>query len=282
MFATTLHRRALVCSLWIVAVVLTAPLSISAQETTSEQKKVPKLTTEDVIRSRVASPEPDAAAKLATQTEPSQAAAPGTNRSEDKIDPEEAAWREKVAAARTRAKQAQRAAEEGELRINDLRNLLGTSGQSAKYRNETAADLDSAGKQLVVLRAEARDAAAALDALLGEGRSRGYTEASGPEAATPEGAPNEEYYKSKFAALTEDLRSAERQIELYDNRIKDLNERMNNPNVDRFTVSQFQQDRDEAQRKLDEATAARQSANQRLAELVEEARRVGVSTSVFR
>jgi hypothetical protein len=207
---------------------------------------------------------------------------------EAKVSAEEAAWRERVRQARERAEALQRAAEEGELRITQLRNDLNVSGQSARNRNQTAADLEQAGQQLSAVRTQARAAKDDLEQLLQYGKEQRHTEAEGPKATAGDGKPNEEYYRSKYNALREEVQTAERRIQLYENRVRDYQQRILNNSGnskrggDNFYTAQLQEDRDEAQRNLDEARTARDRASSSLEALLEEARRAGVAPGVFR
>jgi hypothetical protein len=266
----------------------------AAQQPAVSRQKSPRLTTDDVAR-----PQPPAEAKEAT-VKPAEAVKPGavetraveSKAAEAKVSPEESSWRERVTTIRKQAKQLERAAEEAELRITALRNELGVSGQSARYRNDTAAELDQAGQQLAALRAQARAAADDLAQLVEYGKQKGFTEA---EEAKPneEGKPNEQYYRTQFAKLTEALETAQRRIQLYDNRVRDLNQQISlngggkdksgrKTGGDSFFGLQLQKDREEAQQKLDEARSALAKAQTDLDTLRDEARRAGVPPGLFR
>jgi chromosome segregation ATPase len=267
--------------------------SVLGQQSQDPKKKSPRLTTDDVVRSKPtvevvdetseeasgakAGEEARAGAKPADASKP-----PAKSDTATKADPDLAAWRERVEQARERVKEAQREAEEGELRVTQLRNQLGGSGGTAKHRNETAAELEESGSRLRELRAEARTAEADLKELLEQGREKSFTEAPPAKATSESGEANQDYYKAKYAELNEKIQTADRQIQLYGNRIRELSERMNNPNVDRFSASQLQQDRDEANQKLQEAHEARTKAQNELDELQNEARRAGLPPGVFR
>jgi hypothetical protein len=212
--------------------------------------------------------------------------------SETKASPEESSWRDQVAKARDRAKELQRAAEEAELRITTLRNELGVSGQSSRYRNETAAELDQAGQRLATMQTQARAAADDLTQLVEYGRQKAFTEGAETKP-TEEGKPNESYYRTQFAKFTEALESAQRRIQLYDNRVRDLSQQMttnsggkdkagHRTGGDGYFGAQLQKDRDEAQQKLDEARTALTKAQTDLDALRDEARRAGVPPGVFR
>lgn len=287
-----LHQ--LTCALALTLVWLTTS---AAQQPAVGRQKSPRLTTDDVVRPRLeqASAESkDAALKSeeagkAGAVEP-KASQPGAN--ESKASPEESSWREQVGKARARAKELERAAEEAELRITALRNELGASGQSARYRNDTAAQLDQAGQQLSELRVQARTAASDLAQLVDYGKQKGFTESEEVKPAE-DGKPNELYYRTQFAKLTESLESAQRRIQLYDNRVRDLNQQLSTNSGgkdksgrktggDSFFAVQLQKDREEAQQKLDEARAALAKAQADLDALREEARRAGVPPGLFR
>ena len=262
---------ALIASALILFVV-----SASAQQPAASRKRVPTLTTDDVYAQRSAPATADATEDPASKT----AGAPANGKP---VSPEESAWRENVKNARERAKAADRAAEEAELRVTALRNQLGQSGQGPRDRNETATELDSAGQRVIELRAQARDAHESLDKLVEEGRAKGFTEAPEP-SASKDGKPNVDYYKTKFAELNEKLQTAERRVKLYDDRIREMNQRItiNSRTGDNYYIGQLQQLRADAQHDQDQARADLESAQRDLEALKEEARRAGVPPGVFR
>src|SRR2546426_5776504 len=169
------------------ALVLTMLLwltAAAAQQPATGRQKAPRLTTDDVVRppatqpsaeSREAEAKPEEAGKADPEPKAGQPKA-----TEVKVSDEESSWRERVGKARTRAKELERAAEEAELRITVLRNELGTSGQSARFRNDTAAELGQAGQRLTELRAQARSAADDAAQLIAYGKTKGFTESEGP------------------------------------------------------------------------------------------------------
>ena len=268
----------------------------NAQQPAVGRKKAPRLTTEDVIQPVTAQPaaespkaedanKPDAAKTDAAKTDGAKAE-DAKQPAEVKTSAEESAWRERASKARERAKALERAAEEAELRITELRNGLGVSGQSARYRNETAAELESAGQKLSDLRNQARAAKDDLNQLLEYGKENRFGESEGPKATSTDGKPNEDYYRARFAKLNEEAQSADRRIQLYENRVRDLQQHIllngGKKGGDNFYTAQLQQDKEEAQQSLDEARAARSQALSKLEQLMEEARRAGVPPGVFR
>lgn len=280
----------------ISALALTALLSFAAaaQQPAVGRQRSPRLTTDDVARPPAEQPAAESKEAVAKPEEAGKAAAvavaepkasqPKTG--EAKVSPEESEWRDRVSKARDRAKDLERAAEQAELQITALRNDLGKSGEGAKYRNETAAELDQAGQRLKELRTEARAAAEDLAELIEYGKQKGFTEDQGPKPTSDEGKPNEEYYRARLAKLTEAIEGAQRRIQLYENRVADVSQRIlmngGKNGGDNFFMMQLQQDREAAQEKLDEARAALTKAQTDLDTLKEEARRAGVAPGLFR
>ena len=284
------YALALTLLFWLTAAAVQQPKPV--------RQKAPRLTTDDVMPMPATQPSPEskeAAAKPedAAKADGAEAKSGQPKPTEVKVSDEEASWRDRVGKARNRAKELERAAEEAELRITQLRNDLGTSGQTARYRNETVAELDRASQRLSELRTQARAAAEDAAQLVEYGRQKGFTEAEGPKPTSEEGKPNEEYYRAQFAKLTEALESAQRRVHLYDNRVRDLNQQLTSNSGgkdksgrstggDSFFANQLLRDRDEAQQKLEEARAAQTQAQNDLYALREEARRAGVPPGLFR
>ena len=264
------------CSLALLLLFSSSAFSQQAQA----KKRVPMLTTEDVVRERPQNEVVQGPTAEGTKEATPPAGTKGA-KSDGKPDPEQAAWRSRVERARERAKAAQRSAEEAELRVNELRNRLGSSG-TAQSRNQTAAELDQMGQRVKELRAEARDAEADLQEALDQAKGKGFTEAAGPKPVAAGGRPNEDYYKTKFAKLNEAAQDAERRMQLYEIRVRDLTSRLNNTSGDRFSGGQVQQQLEEAQQQFTEARDARTRAQSDLDALLEEARRAGVPPGLFR
>lgn len=267
----------------LIAVLLLACLA-HAQQPAPARKRTPSLTTETILKP--AGQPASGAQSDAGKTGASGPTDPPPQTVDDKVTAEEQAWREQIANARDRVKAAERAAEEGELRITALRNQMATSGQTPQARNETAAELNQAGQQLNALRASAKAATEELAQLIEVGRLNKYSEARGPDPTLENGRANQDYYKSRHAALGEALQAAERRVQLYDDRVRDVSQRIlqtgGKDGGDNFYIAHLQQERQEAQQQLDEARAASVKARTDLDALKEEARRGGVPPGVFR
>jgi chromosome segregation ATPase len=275
--------------------ILTLPGAMfSNAQQTEVRKRTPRLTTDDVTSRPSQTTETpvvttEESAKKAGEALKSDSGKSGSTKSAgaakgdaDKTGADEQTWRGQVAKARERAESLERTAEEAELRTTSLRNDLGTSGQDTRQRNATAADLESAGQQLTEAKTQARAANAELKKLLDEGNSKGFTEAQGPKATSADGKANVAYYKGRYEKLLQTMRDAERRVQLYDNRVRSLNESLVNTNRDRFTGAQLEQDRNEAQDKADEARAALSKAQTDIENLMNEARAAGVPPGLFR
>lgn len=269
----------------LIAVLLLACLA-NAQQPAPARKRAPSMTTETMLRPAnepASESERDVRAGKPGDSVPAN---PAPQAGDDKVTADEQAWREQIANARDRMKATERAAEEGELRITALRNQLATSGQTPHARNETAAELNQAGQQLTALRAAAKAATEELARLVEVGRLNKYSEAPGPAPTLENGSANQEYYKSRYAALTEVLQTAERRVQLYDDRVRDVSQRIlqtgGKNGGDNFYLAHLQQERQEAQEQLEEARAALARVRSDLEALKEEARRAGVPPGVFR
>jgi hypothetical protein len=236
------------------------------------------MTSDDVVADRPARPAEVPAAGQPKSSEHGQTA------EDRKPSAGELSWREAIKAARKQAESTQRRAEEAEIRITDLRNQLSAPGQGAGDRNQTMSDLGTAGDTLRQQKAEAREAADALNKLLEEGRQKSYKEEDGPSSVSKNGQPNEDFYRSKFAELTKAQEDAERRVQLYQNKVNELNQSItgNARSGDNFFIGQLQEQRDEAQHNLEQAVEASQKAQQDIAALKEQARSSGVPPGVFR
>ncbi len=273
-------------SVMAFAVALLIAPDASAQQPATGRRRVPRMTSDDVLLPKSETTTDETSSETASAApEPGKKDSSAKSSGEEaKANPDEAAWRENVSKARDRAKTLERQAEDAELRVTALRNEMGMSGQGANHRNQVAADLDQAGELVKELRRQSRAASDDLEKLLEYGRRKGFTESEGPKAASDDGKPNAEYYRSRYSALTEELQTADRHIVLYENRVRDANQRITSNSVsgDNYYIAQLKQDRDEAQEKLDQARAERTKKQGEIETLMEEARRAGVPPGVFR
>ena len=270
------------------AFVLTLLLAVcAAAQQPAQRKRVPRMTSDDLTQPVASADE----TKDASADAKGEAGTPAAGKGDKKeVSADEAAWRERISQAREKAKAAERAAEEGELRVTSLRNELSVSGRSPQYRNQIAADLETAGQRLTDLRKQSSAANADLKELEAFGKDRGYSEAEGPKPTNDSGKANEEYYRAKFAEVSEEIATAERRVQLYADRVRDIQQRILNNGSggagksggDNFTLAQLQQEKEEAQRSLDDAKTAKTRATEKRDALLEEARRAGVPPGVFR
>ena len=269
-------------SFGLMLIALVATMA-AAQQPAVGRKKIPSLNTDDVVRPTTE--QPTESKPVAAKPEEIESASP-TKSAEAKTSAEEASWRDGVNKARDRAKELERTTEQTELRVTALRNDLGVSGQSARYRNDVAAEIQQTGQRLTDLREQSRRAAEDLTQLLDYGKEKGLREAEGPKATSDEGKPNEEFYRAQLSKLNEAIDSAQRHTQLYQNRLNDVSQRIlmngGKKGGDNFYMMQLQKDRDEAQSKLDESQAALAKAHSDLDALKEEARRAGITPDLFR
>ncbi|HEU4388377.1 MAG TPA: hypothetical protein VFV34_11310 [Blastocatellia bacterium] len=256
-----------------------------AQQQHQPPKRAPRLTTEDVVGERAAQRSVEVSAEEAAKGDTAKADSEAkTQPADDKASPDEIAWREKVRQAREKAKQAERAAEEAELHVNDVRNQLGATNQTTRERNDSAAELETAGQHLAELRRESITAKQDLEKVVEYGHEKHYSEAPEQKPAEGDQKGNEEHYRKRYAELTEKLETANRRLQMYENRIRELNQRMqnNSGSGDNFFLSTLQGEKDDAQVRLDEAREAYQKAQDDIEELKREAKNAGIAPGVFR
>jgi hypothetical protein len=251
------------------------------QEPPKGKKKVPTLTTEDVVRSRGSSEASRPPAEAAEEAKPVADAAPPVK---PVSGAEQAAWRARVKRSREVFEALDRQAEETEIKVTELRNRLGYSGQTPQERDQTSNEMEATGKQVLELRARARQARDEYEAILEAGHAKGFTEEEGPAAVGKDGKPNAGYYKTRFLELQRKVEDSQRGMRLYENRVRDYNQRMmvNAKSGDNYYLLQVQQERDQAQSKLDQARADAEKAELDLENLLEEARRAGLPPGIFR
>jgi uncharacterized membrane protein len=260
---------------------LLAALAIAQQ---TQPRKVPRMTSDDVVKTRSApsASEIPPVEIVPAMPSPQVKVTPPPVDLEGAKSPDEKAWRIKVAQARQQAEETQRAAEQAEVGTTELRNSLNTQGQTSQQRNATAAEMDAAGKQVVELRKVAAAAKDELRALLAEGLEKGYSEGAGIKPVTKTGTPNEEYYRQKYQELLQAVADAQRRIKLYEDRIRALNELITNPNRDRFGNARLEQDRQDAKDNLAAAENALSKAQEDIEKLKAEANQAGIAPGVFR
>jgi hypothetical protein len=256
---------------------------VAAAQQPAPRKPTPRMTSDDMVQPVASSPVDAGDTTADAKADPSKGGA-GAGEKKTPASADEVSWRERVKAARSKAKELDKSRDEAELKVTELRNELGVSGRSAQDRNQTVADMDAAGVHLNELRNEARDANTDLKDLVAYGKERGYSEEEGPKATTGEGKANEDYYRGKYAELNEELQTADRQVQLCENRVRDLQQRILNSGgaADNFTLLQLQQDKTDAQKSLEDAQAAKNHTSDKIESLKEEARRAGLPPGIFR
>lgn len=266
-----------------LALVILLGICALAQQPT-ERKRTPRMTSDDLTQPGPPASAEGSDASAADAKADAAKVEGGKGEKKKPVSDDEEGWRERVRLAREKAKELERSRDEAELRVTNLRNDLGVSGRDSQTRNQIASEIETAGQELNDLRKKARDAQADLKDLLDYGREKGFSEAEGPKATNEEGKANESYYRAKFAELSEEIQTADRQVQVYENRVRDIQQRILNTSGtgDNFTLSQLQQDKADAQRSLEDAQTTKTRASEKRDALVEEARRAGLPPGTFR
>jgi len=272
----------------LLGVLSALPVCTMAQQPqpTPTPKKIPTLRTEDVLPhgTVVDEVESPAGAKKPDGAKPSVGKGEKAAAEKPEVSPEEQMWRDNIKEARQRAESAERSAEEAELKITDLRNQLNTPGRDPRDRNAIVAEMGQQAESAKQLRDEAKQAKEELRKIEEDGRDNGYKEEAGPAPTTEGGKPNEQYYRERFEKLTQAAQDAQRRIQLYEDRVRDLNQRITNNSRtgDNYFIGRLQEDLSEAQKSLQEAQEAYDKSQADLDALKEEGRTAGVPPGVFR
>ncbi len=250
--------------------VLLIALVMAATAQPQSRRPTPTLTTEDV---RVNQPPPSSDKGKAT------AQATLSTQSGKEQSPAEQSWNRKLSETRQKVKELERRADQTELEINRLRNLLFSAeprdpGTNAQI-NQRISELTELMEHL---RAEAKAAQEEGAALVKEGEAKGYqVESLSP--TTEAGKPNLEYYRKRFAELQSELQDAQARAQVMQLRINDLRFRINNNarSGDNFFLGRLRGELQEAEKGLESARTRITKANQQLEELLLQARNAGLS-----
>lgn len=260
------------------------------------QTSRPTLTTEDVMKWRVAHPD------RAEHFIPKRGNVKPTQNSAAQTDAQllaaERDWNNRLLQTREHVRDLERQADEAELAATQSRNNIFHADATALNRNNArVAELKEKAR---AYRAEARVAQEAVNQLLDEGREYGFQiQALSPTLKN--GAPNLEYYRARFLALQRDLQDAQARVEVLQRRTNRLqtqiNTTLNYPSSSSGNVILFYPNNGAADgfylnRLRDElggvggdyqATQARITLlTAQLAALQEEGRRAGVPPGIFR
>jgi chromosome segregation ATPase len=193
-------------------------------------------------------------------------------------------WNERLRQAREKVKDLERRADQTELEINRLRNILfSAEPRSPETHNRLNTQIAELTRLMRRLRAEALVAEDEADAILAEGAAKKFkVESLSPTTKTFE--PNLEYYRLRFAELQSELRDAEARAQVMQLRINDLNRRItiNAVTGDNFFIGRLRDELPEAQRGLELARARIAAATRQIEELREQARAARVPPGVLK
>ena len=203
--------KTLLCGLFISCLAL--PAIAQAQH--------PTLTTEDVIKWRLAHPE---LAENYIPRNATEAAPPRKSSTDEQFLADEKHWNHRLTEARARVKEFERRAAQTEIEATQARNVfMHADASSLNANNARIAELRAlaAGYQ-----AEARTAQEAVNRLLDEGKQAGY-QLNYISPRTKTGEPNLEYYRTRFLALQSELQAARARAEVFQLRTNRLNTSIN-------------------------------------------------------
>ncbi|HZS44522.1 MAG TPA: hypothetical protein VFC63_05425 [Blastocatellia bacterium] len=292
---------------WLFAFAVFLLPSVSAQQSNSQQKKkpTPTLETDDVIpvttktepppvtkpaeKKEDGKPDGKTEEKKDDSTKSDKAGAQEDAKEEKKDDPAEQDWRQRIRAARETVKALRRQTQEAELQMTALRNTTSAVNNTPDSLNARSNALNANGQQIAALREQLAQASDQLNQLSQEGITNKYHEVS-LKPTNDKGEPNEDYYKSRYADLLDDVNDAERRVRLQEYQINDLKTQLmatggqkgKKGGGDNFAGLKIQSQIDQAQIELDLARADYMKARQAVEQLVEEARQAGLPAGIFR
>ena len=199
---------------WLICFVLLWATTLLAQTPR------PSLTTEDVLKWRAAHPD------RAEHFIPKQDATPSqtATQSEAEFLAAEKDWNARLAQARERVRDFARRADETDLAATNSRNTVFHADANAlNANNARVAELQSYAS---AYRAEVPAAQEAVNRLLDEGRDYGFQLAT-LAPTLKNGAPNVEYYRSRFLALQRDWQDAQARADTLQQRVNRLQTTIN-------------------------------------------------------
>jgi DNA repair exonuclease SbcCD ATPase subunit len=252
----------------------------------AQSRPAPTLTTDEIIHSRIAPPSPPPGAKAGRGDA-------GPRRADDAADttPEqrqrraaEREWNERLRQARERLKDLQRRADGLELQINRLRNAQfdPTRPQPPEAGGRINAQVAELTAQVRTLRAEAREAEAAVDELLAEGREKNF-EVETVELEKKDGGPNRAGYRKRYAELKTELDDATARAQVLQLRINDIYwERRRNEDGDNFRLNRLRAEQTETAAELERTKARIAELTQEIARLEQQAALVGIAPGELR
>lgn len=261
------------------------------------QGQHPTLTTEDVIKWRLAHPElaENYIPKNATEAAPSRKLS-----TDEQFLAAEKDWNQRLTEARARVKEFEHRAAQTEIEATQARNVfMHADASSLNANNARIAELRALASGY---QAEARTAQEAVNRLLDEGKQYGY-QLNYISPRTKTGAPNLEYYRTRYLALQSELQTARARAEVLQLRTNRLNTSINSnlnwqlgsnypdrgilfyPNTgasDVYYLNRLRNEFGELNGDLNSALTRISILSQLLEELEEEGRRAGVPPGIFR
>lgn len=251
---------------------------------------IPTLTTEDVqpvegqpAGAQTEAPPPDGQDAELTPEEQADAAAAkqgdAGEKQSGKKGPSKAelAWRQRYSEAKSAVAAAEKRAQEAELRLTDLRNDLATTSTTGG-RNAVAAQIEQQGDVVRQAKADVASARERLERVTAEGQRQRFSPDPGPSRTTKSGAPNPAFYAQAITSAQNAYDDATRRIELYQNQVNDVRQRIlnNAGSGDNFTQLKLQQELDSALQQLEKAKSDQITAQQKLENAKTAARNAGI------
>jgi hypothetical protein len=187
-------------------------------------------------------------------------------------------WNERLKAAQARVKELTRRADQTELEINQVKNFLyGAEPRPANEHKNLINQISALTDDLRVLRAQAAQAQAQVDAILDEGTVRGFRVLS-RGLTTRSGAPSTDAYRQRYAELVQELNDLRSRQEVLQLRANDVFRRIliNSGTGDEFYNNSLRDDKYESENELENTRLRIAKVNLKIDDLRQQARAVGI------
>ncbi len=237
------------------------------------QSKVPVITAEDVLRVSRGSGgrAPVTRTPIAEPT-----AEPQIQR--NIFTEAERTWNERLKISQGIVKELQRRADETELEINRLKNVLfSAERRSTQEHKGLIADIDSLTIEMRRLRAAAAAARVTVEEMLDEGQAQGFRVSSASLTNTT-GSSNLVFYRSRYSELQNDLVDTQSRVDVLQIRANNLRRviLLNSRTGDEFYNNRVRENQRDTQEELNETLGRVSALRDKIEELRQQARAAGV------
>lgn len=190
----------------------------------------------------------------------------------------ESTWNIRLKIAQQRVKELGRRADETELEVNRLKNVLfSPERRSSQEHKGLIAEVDNLTVEMRRLRAEAAAARVAVQEILDEGQARGFRVAAASLTDTV-GSSSPVFYRSRYNELQNDLSDTQRRADVLQVRVNNLRRviLLNSRTGDEFYNNRVRENLQDMQEELYAMLASVTATREKIDQLRQQARAAGV------